>query len=139
MKESTFVQGSTLGGKAKPFRWKVDEVGDLLIERKFDLKSSPEPTVHYTKFSVEEIQAIAIYVEQNGWTDLANNISKLGNGTEKEGIGKFLYNDLNCDITKCQASSQLSAIFTHAGIWEHNGKSRSMQFCSEKKTGESSC
>ena len=136
MNTREFVNENTLGGKAKNFRWKLDEAGDLLIERKFSLKSSPEPTVNYTKFSKEEIEAIINYVAKNEWTNLGNSVSKLGDGSEKEGLGKFMFEVLGCDITKCQASSQLSPILINAGIWEYNGKKRNIRFRSNNNEWE---
>ena len=61
------------------------------------------------------------------WKYLANNASKLYNGTEKEGIGKFLYK-LRPEVSYAQLSSQLGAIFYHSKVWKWNEQKRGMKF-----------
>lgn len=61
------------------------------------------------------------------WKDLANNASKLCMGTEKEGIGKFLYK-LRPDIPYAQLSSHLGAIFYFSEVWKWNEQKRGMKF-----------
>ncbi|WP_410510036.1 hypothetical protein RSJ42_07925 [Methanosarcina hadiensis] len=48
-------------------------------------------------------------------------------GTEKEGIGKFLYR-LRQEVPYAQLSSQLAVIFYNSGAWEWNGQKRGMEF-----------
>lgn len=112
---------TTLGGKNKPFKWRIDEECNIHIIRKFT-NSSKE------KISFDDLNKLDEYMNDGGWKDLANNIEKLANGTEKSGIGKFLYDELGYDATKSQLSSHLGAIFYYSKVWEFNGKMRGMKF-----------
>jgi hypothetical protein len=78
------------------------------------------------EFTENELYQISEYVK-NDWICLSNNVDKLKNGTEKDGLGKFVYSSLGWDTTKSQLSSQLFALFTNSDIWEDNGKTRNIQ------------
>ena len=80
------------------------------------------------QITTHEMDLIFDYVTHNKWYDLANSVSKIPDGTEKEGIGKFMFYNLGWDQTKSQLSSHLGAIFSRSGIWEYNGKIRGIQF-----------
>jgi len=64
----------------------------------------------------------------NNWFPLSHNVEKLNNGTEKHGIGKFLYTTLNYSETDSQISSHIATIFYNANLWEWNNKKRGMEF-----------
>lgn len=64
----------------------------------------------------------------NQWVPLANNVEKLKNRKEKEGIGRFLYVHLKWNTTDCQLAGHLGVIFSLSGVWEFNGKERGFQF-----------
>lgn len=66
-------------------------------------------------------------MQDREWKDLANNAAKLYMGTEKDGIGKFLYR-LRTEVPYAQLSSQLAAIFYYSGVWEWNERKRGMKF-----------
>ncbi|WP_232308739.1 hypothetical protein [Methanosarcina lacustris] len=57
----------------------------------------------------------------------ANNAEKLYTGTEKDGIGKFLYR-LRPEVPYAHLSSQLAAIFYHSEVWEWNEQKIGMKF-----------
>ncbi len=61
------------------------------------------------------------------WKALANDAAKLCMGTEKDGIGKFLY-ELRLEVSSAQLSSQLGAIFYQVGVWEWNEEKRGIKF-----------
>lgn len=66
-------------------------------------------------------------MQDREWKALSNNASKLCQGTEKDGVGKFLYK-LWPEVSYAQLSSQLGAIFYQAGVWEWNEERRGMEF-----------
>lgn len=66
-------------------------------------------------------------MQDREWKTLANDAAKLCMGTEKDGIGKFLYK-LRPEVSYAQLSSQLGAIFYQAGVWEWNEQKRGMKF-----------
>lgn len=66
-------------------------------------------------------------MQDREWKDLANNAEKLYTGTEKDGIGKFLYR-LRQEVPYAQLSSQLAAIFYHSEVWVWNEQKRGMKF-----------
>lgn len=115
----------TLGGKQKSFWWKLDINGSLTITRQFKTKLSS------TTFSKSEIDAIQKYMG-NQEVPLANNVQKLSNGTEQNGLGRFIYDDLDKNTTEAQLASHISAIFVASGIWKWNGARRNMRFAKEE-------
>ncbi|GAB3709822.1 hypothetical protein GCM10027592_46350 [Spirosoma flavus] len=115
-----WCQDNTLGGKSKEFLWKLEPDHSLSIQR--DFKGD-----NFKKISFDNLQAIQDFVQQNGWTVLANSVSKLPDKKEKEGLGKFLYENLKWSNTNAQLASQLAALFVNAGIWASNGRRRGIQ------------
>lgn len=127
---SAWTVETTLGGKEKPFEWKLDDNGLLSIRRMFDSKTgmkTEEKTILRN-----ELERINNYVAQ-GWCHLANNVKKLRDGNERDGIGSFLYDTLGWNETDSQLASQLASLFTKSGIWHSNGKKINMQFKSIRK------
>ncbi|WP_209121150.1 hypothetical protein [Alkalihalobacillus sp. BA299] len=118
-----WIHSNTLGGKAKAFWWKVDREGSLIIKRKFKSDS-----ITQKKISKMELEQINNYMKQKDWVDLANSVDKLSNGTEKEGLGKFLYNDLGWKVIDAQLASHIGVIFTFIDCWEYNRRKRGIQF-----------
>lgn len=119
-----YFHSNTLGCKAKDFWWKLDEDYNLHIIRKF--KGFEYLTTNIV--TRKELDIVDAYVSQAEWVDLANNVEKLSNGTEKDGIDKFLCESLGWKVGDAQLASQLGAIFSLAGVWEFNGKTRGIQF-----------
>ncbi|MFW6002270.1 MAG: hypothetical protein ACOCQD_02935 [archaeon] len=114
-----WVSSNTLG-KGKLFYWKVDDDCNVHIKREF--KNWKVETVSY-----DHLNKLNNYMSVRNRVGLKNNVKKLSNVTEDEGIGSFLYN-LHEGTSYAQLSSHLSALFNYAGIWEHNGKHRNMEF-----------
>ncbi|MVM28595.1 hypothetical protein GO755_01030 [Spirosoma sp. HMF4905] len=119
---SGWYEDFTLGGKAKEFCWRLDSTRSLSIHRVFEGNNPNDK-----KITFEELTAIQDYVQKNGWTDLANSVTKLKDKTEKDGLGKFLYEELDWDTIDAQLASHLSAIFVSAGVWISNNKKRNIQ------------
>lgn len=119
---------NTLGGKSKPFKCKLNSQNCLTISRMYQ---SGKP--HEKVITQADLTKINTYIERSGWMDLANNVEKLRNGTEKEGFGWFLYNILKWTVEEAQLSSHLGALFVNAGIWQSNGKRTGIRF---KKNNE---
>jgi len=64
----------------------------------------------------------------NGWVPLANNVEKLKNREEKQGVGWFLYEHLGWSIMDSQLASHLGVILTLTGAWAYNGKKIGIEF-----------
>jgi hypothetical protein len=120
-----WVHSVTLGGKAKSFWWKMNPDSSISISRKFNAKNRRLSVTDI--ISEEELRKIFEYVGSN-WVCLANNVERLGNETEKEGLGKFVFSELSWTQTKAQLSSHIGAIFQASAIWEHNGKKIGIEF-----------
>ena len=121
-----WVQDRTLGGKAKPFWWRIDARGQVTIRRLFRTRSGDrfiEKTV-----TRKELDRLDRYVSESGWVPLANNVETLRKGEERDGIGRFLHDQLGWSETASQLASHLAAIYTAAGAWKYNGKKRGMRF-----------
>lgn len=76
----------------------------------------------------EELEKINNFMNAREWFDLANSVDKLAKGTEKEGLGKFLYNYLAWDASGAQLAGHIGVIFTLSDIWEFNNQKRGMKF-----------
>ncbi|MHC1754628.1 MAG: hypothetical protein AB9861_04220 [Methanosarcina sp.] len=113
----------TLGTKEKVFSWRIDSRGNIFIKRKFRKDCFPR----IDKISCSHLDKLHEFMQDREWKDLANDAAKLYTGTEKDGIGKFLYR-LRQEVTYAQLSSQLAAIFYHSEVWEWNEQKRGMKF-----------
>jgi hypothetical protein len=113
----------TLGTKEKAFSWWIDSRGNIFIRRKFRKALFPR----IDKISCSQLDKLQEYMQDKEWKSLANGAAKLDLGTEKDGIGKFLYM-LRPEVPYAQLSSQLAAIFYHSGVWEWNEQKKGMKF-----------
>lgn len=59
---------------------------------------------------------------------LANSVSKVKDGIEKDGIGTYIYNNIKQDPSLVQTSSQLVAILYNANVLYYNDKKNGMEF-----------
>ena len=113
----------TLGTKEKVFSWWIDSRGNIFIKRKF--RNGLFPRID--KISCSNLDKLQGFMQDREWKDLANNAEKLYTGTEKDGIGKFLYR-LRAEVPYAHLSSQLAAIFYHSEVWEWNEQKIGMKF-----------
>lgn len=121
IKSIGWATSNTLGSKEKLFKWRIDN-NKLEIYR--EMQNGPE----CRSVTLLDLEYINSYVSKSKWTHLANSVSKIPNGTEKEGIGRFMYEDLGLSVSDAQLVSHISALFCQAGIWESNGVVRGMMF-----------
>ncbi|RLA73625.1 MAG: hypothetical protein DRG30_06035 [Epsilonproteobacteria bacterium] len=128
-KDDGYCLAFTLGGKHKRFWWKIDENCSITIIRKFNSGSGKITLDIFTEKEIENIQQ---FINGNK-IPLANNVEKIKDGTEKEGLGRFLYEQLNKNTTQAQLASHISAIFYYAGIWDYNRQVRNMLFWNKSK------
>lgn len=113
----------TLGTREKPFSWRIDSRGNIFIKRKFRKALFPR----IDKISCSHLEKLHEFMQDMEWKNLANDAAKLHMGTEKDGIGKFLYR-LRQEVPYAQLSSQLASIFYHSEVWEWNEQKRGMKF-----------
>lgn len=120
--QRVWSKGTTLGAKQKTFAWIYDEE-KITIKR-----TVGNGLVLVNEFTDLEIDKIIEFIKVMGETSLANSVSKMKDGTEKDGLGKFIFEELKRDISSAQASSQLIAIFYDAGIIYTNEKVKGIKF-----------
>ncbi|MCK4798381.1 MAG: hypothetical protein KAT05_13455 [Spirochaetes bacterium] len=125
MNNNGWVLDTTLG-KSKDFLWKIDNEYNIHISRVFIFENEDKNI--FGKVSYEELNEINDEMNDGKWKDLANNVGKMYYGTEKAGIGNFMFNNLNNNTTFAQLSSHLGAIFYNSNVWAWNGKRRGIQF-----------
>lgn len=123
MEEGQWILEHTLS-RASPFYWKIDEEGNVAIKRK--IKNMNVSLVR--NIPAADLHKLHAYLSDGAWRPLANNVEKLRLKKEKEGFGRFLYENLKMNEGGVQVSSQLGAIFSNSGAWLYNGKKRSMGF-----------
>ncbi len=120
-----FTPFRTLGKGNLFWVWLDEGSKALVIRRQFD-NMVIDKTLPWA-----QVSAIDRYLGgQADWVRLANNVSRLRTGTEGEGLGRFLYNDLGWDTTEAQLASHLAALFVHCGWCElaHPVKRRPILF-----------
>ncbi|WP_292376141.1 hypothetical protein [Methanosarcina sp. UBA411] len=120
---ASWTHSRILGAKHKVFSWRIDNRGNLFIKRKF--RNNRFPRVD--NISCIHLGRLYESMLDGEWKSLANDAAKLCMGTEKDGIGKFLY-ELRPEVSSAQLSSQLGAIFYQAGVWEWNEGKRGIKF-----------
>jgi hypothetical protein len=111
----------TLGAKEKEFFWKI-ESNKLIIKRYF------QSGLNIRSFPFQELDIINEQMESVKWLPLANNVEKLGKGTEQWGVGRIITDILHRDPSEGQLASHICALFVMAGNWQYNGKTKGMMF-----------
>ena len=77
------------------------------------------------RFSASEIRFILRAIRERfgaGFFPLANNVEKLGNGTEQMGLGRIVLEHESSDVTHAQASSYLGVVLEEGGYLRWNGR-----------------
>ena len=111
----------THGGKRINFDWRL--AGDVLIIE------NEKGRIH--KYQLDEIIAILNWIQKEfgtKWFPLANDVKKLGNGTEKVGLGVAILNQAPGDITHAQGASYLGVVLDHLGVLKWNGRRRGIKW-----------
>ncbi len=116
-----FEKGFTLG-KSNPFYWEYNQDTGIKIIRQF--KNNEREDI----FTNEDISKIIDYVKKRGKVRLSNNVEKIKNGTEIEGLGKFVFNEIKKNTSYAQSMSQFVAIMVKLGIFEYNGAKKLLEF-----------
>jgi len=81
-------------------------------------------------FPLSEVEAILERFQTrfgSDWFPLANNVEKMGDGTEKPGFGMTIM-ELTGNVTHAQASSYLGPLLESLGYLEWNGKHTGIQW-----------
>lgn len=120
---ASWSRSCTLGIKQKAFSWRIDGSGNLFIKRRFRRARFPR----IDKVSCSHLDKLGRFMEDMEWKDLANDAAKLYMGTEKNGIGKFMYR-LRPEVPYAQLSSQLATIFYYSEVWKWNERKMGMKF-----------
>jgi len=115
----------TRGGvnRRKSFIWWYDEKkGILNIQNEEGL---------FHKFDIDEILQILDTVKSEfgeNYFPLANNVEKLGNGSEVRGLGTIILEQSPKDLFHAQGASYFGPVFEHVGFFAWNGKSRGIHW-----------
>ena len=83
------------------------------------------------EYSLAEIFAVLGWLTDRfggGWFPLANNVEKLGNDEERDGLGVAILRQQPRNITHAQGSSYLGVVLEHAGILEWNNRERGIEW-----------
>lgn len=110
-------------GKRIHFEWWFDE---KLKELKIESKKG-----RHHSFSLDEILSVIITIKNefgSGSFPLANNVAKLGKGTEVRGLGTIILDQSPGDVTHAQGSSYLGPVLEHMGYFEWNGKHKGIEW-----------
>jgi len=109
------------GSKAKLFDW-------VLRDDSIEIKNENGRQENYP---LSEILAVMNWLSKRfdfGWFPLANNVEKLGEDTEVDGLGVAILRQQPRDISHAQGASYLGVILEHVGLLEWNSKHRGIQW-----------
>lgn len=110
-------------GKRIHFDWWFDE-------NLKEIKIESEKGRHHS-FSLDEILSIIVTIKTEfgtGSFPLANNVAKLGTGTEVRGLGTIILDQSPGDVTHAQGSSYLGPVLEHLGYFVWNGKYKGIKW-----------
>ena len=113
----------THGSRMRSFRWYYDPERDMLV-----IESESKMRHEYP---VPELEQIFRYLHAHFGSSsfpLANNVQKLGNGTEILGLGMAILEQKPRDITHAQGSSYLGVVLEDIGYLEWNGKRKGIKW-----------
>jgi len=119
----------THGGKHIHFEWGLEN----------DLLTIVNENGRIHKYHLDEIIKIIQWLKEefgDNWFPLANNVAKLGDGTEKNGLGVAILEQAPGDITHAQGASYLGVVLEQVGIFKWNGASRGIEWRFERKVNE---
>lgn len=119
--------GVTQGGRQREFQWRIDDDRQVLLLKRF---TKPE------QFAVSGLFLLVhrIYDEFGfDWFPLANNVTKLMDGTEKLGLGVMIHEifrnvSKGKSVSNGQAASQIGVILQYIGIFESNNLMRGIEW-----------
>lgn len=117
----TLMKGYTLS-RGNPFLWTYDG-NEIRI-----VKEDKNGIKYLFTFSIKEIDGLMKYIKGKGKVYLANSVSKVKDGSEKEGIGNYIYKNIEENPSLVQTASQLVSILHNANILYYNGKKKGMEF-----------
>lgn len=110
-----------LGSINKSFVWEYKN--DILT-----IQNSLKARNTKMTFTREELKKIIDYIGDEGPAYVADDLGKIVSGREKEGVGKFIYEEVDRDLTRFQYASHLIAIFLEVDIVEYYGHKRDLTF-----------
>jgi len=109
------------GRKAKRFNWGFQD----------DYVKIKNENGRQEKYPVGEIFDLMNWLMEKfclSWFPLANNVEKLGQGTEVDGLGVAILRQRPRNITHAQGASYLGVVLEHVGMLEWNNKQRGIQW-----------
>jgi len=121
-----WVLEPTLGGRAADFWWRADEIGNLAIRR--TARTGQSHAAKGRMVSREELEALVAWMAERQWVRLECLPARLRDGTAKEGMGRFLVEQLGWPAFEATFASHIAAVLTAAEILTWNGKRRGMAF-----------
>jgi hypothetical protein len=115
----------THGGpnKGKRFQWKFNATSGRL-----EITNQNGRELRYT---LQEIHEILLSIQNDFGSDyfpLANNVERLSNGTERNGLGMIILRHKPGEISHAQGASYLGVVLEERGFLEWNGKHRGIEW-----------
>ena len=115
----------TRGGerKRKEFVWRLDATSETVI-----IENEKGRKLTYT---VGEVREILLALRRQFGADffpLANNVERLGNGTERPGLGTTMLDLLGNNVAKAQGASYLGVVLEEIGFLSWNGHHRGIEW-----------
>ena len=109
------------GRKAKRFNWVLQD----------DYVKIKNENARQEEYPVGEIFDVINWLTERfglSWLPLANNVEKLWQGTEVDGLGVAILWRRPRNIAHAQGASYLGVVLEHVGILEWNNKERGIQW-----------
>jgi len=109
------------GRKAKRFDW-------LLQDNYVKIKNENGRQEEYPLGEILDVLNWLMEKFGLGWFPLANNVEKLWQNTEVDGLGVAILRQRPKNISHAQGASYLGPVLEHVGILEWNNKQRGIQW-----------
>lgn len=119
--DKELVKNYTLSA-GNPFLWSYD--GNEI----FVLKEDKNGTEYTFTFNNDEIDGLMEYINKRERVPLGNSVSKVIDGTEKDGIGTYIYSNIAKNTSIVQTASQLVSILYNTNVLYYNNQKKSMEF-----------
>ena len=121
-----WAAAKTLGGKERPFGWRVEADGTLSLRRVLRRKTKRE--VEVRALSPNELKRLVRFMGDGAWHPLAAGAQAVRAGSTKGGIGAFVHKKLGWHAQATAMAGHLAAVLVSAGLWEWNGQKIGMLF-----------
>ena len=122
-----WVHERTLGGHGTGFWWRLDHAGSLAILVVHATKAGRKQQV-VRALARDDLTGLLHFMDDGQWHPTAASTSLLKADPPPDGIATYLHHTLRRSTGDAVLLARAAVVLTHAGLWEWDGRQRSMRF-----------